>query len=259
MKQATTLFLHGGPGLSAIVERELYGESLPLVWWDQPRTEVLFARPYQALLDDVVFKVEMLASQGGGTIDLVTHSFGAHLALHLAMVMPERLGAITLVAPVFDIADALMRLGERAASVSENPAGLLRAIALNRAQKNSFNALWTLFERICQVPGFLDMYWGPDAVERRQWFNALIEREAWLDFNACHVILKDFMETTPLRVQTTVRGPVNIVFGLHDVLVDPRREAQTWSRYFQNVTIQWLNAGHFVHLECPPELWLPKG
>ncbi|MFL9908350.1 alpha/beta fold hydrolase [Paraburkholderia sp. RL17-337-BIB-A] len=256
MKQATTLFLHGGPGLSAIVERALYGETLPVVWWDQPRCEVLFARPYQALLDDVALEAEHLASRGGGKINLLAHSFGAHLALYLAMLMPERIGSITLLAPVFNPADALTRVGEHLTYLAPDRGSLRDALVSNREQ-NSFDSFWTLVERILEVPGFLDVYWGPESHERRRWFLSLIEREPWLDINTLRTILLDYWAGRALTVRTTVRGPVGLVFGVHDVLVDAAQEAVAWKRYFPQATSRQLNAGHFVHLETPPHLWLP--
>lgn len=30
------LYLHAGPGLTAALERQWFGEALPLQWWDQP-------------------------------------------------------------------------------------------------------------------------------------------------------------------------------------------------------------------------------
>jgi pimeloyl-ACP methyl ester carboxylesterase len=259
VRQSKTLFLHGGPGSSAAAERDLFGDSLPLVWWDQPRSEVLFARPYQALLDDVAFKAETLANQGDGMVRLVTHSFGAHLALHLAMVMPGRINSITMIAPVFNVADAIMRLGRRAASFAENPKRLLSAIEATHANQQHFDTFWSLVERLCEVPGVFELYWGPGTEELQNWFISLSERGPWLDLNTCKVILQDFWATKALRVQTTVRGPVNIVFGLHDVLVDVKREARNWSRYFPNLTVYHLSTGHFVHLESSPDLWLLPG
>jgi len=64
VNQPTTLFLHGGPGLSAVAERELYGDSLDVHWWDQPHFEVLFVRPYQALLDDTLQLARRLTGTG---------------------------------------------------------------------------------------------------------------------------------------------------------------------------------------------------
>lgn len=259
MKQTKTLFLHGGPGSSAIPERELYGNSLPLLWWDQPRAEVLFARPYQALLDDAAIQTETLISRGADKVNLVAHSFGAHLALHLALLMPEKIGAIALIAPVFDVVDAIVRLGMHVVSRATDPRRLVKALEENRAQHSRFEAFQMLVEEIWAVPGLLDVYWSPASVERKKWFLEVIEREPWLDFNTFMVILKDFWETKPMHARATVQGPVNLVFGTHDVLVDAQQETQNWLRFFPDATISLLDAGHYVHLEAPPDLWLKTG
>jgi pimeloyl-ACP methyl ester carboxylesterase len=256
VKQTQTLFLHGGPGASAIPERELYGNSLPLIWWDQPRAEVLFAKPYQALLDDAAIQAETLIGGGAHKVNLVAHSFGAHLALHLAVLMPEKIGSIALIAPVFDVSDAIARLGEHVLPMAADPHRLIEALEQNRLQPNRFETFRTLVEEIWDVPGIPDVYWSPASGVRKKWFLEVIAREAWVDFNTFIVILKDFWETKPMNVKTTVAGPVNFVFGTHDVLVDATQEARNWLRYFPDATISQLDAGHYPHLEAPPELWL---
>ena len=48
-KPINTLFLHGGPGLHCAMEREWFGDSLPVSWWDQPAVAGNPA-PFHALL-----------------------------------------------------------------------------------------------------------------------------------------------------------------------------------------------------------------
>ena len=256
MRPSRILFLHGGPGLSAIAERELYGDSLQVDWWDQPRCDVLFARPYDALLDDVAYQAERLADLGTGKVDLLAHSFGARLALYLAMFMPERIGAVTLVAPVFDVAAAYLRLGQRVATVGPGNSRLLQALARFDANRDNFNDFWNLVEAICEVPRFFDIYWGPNAEDQRRWFHTTIATQPWADLNTCKVVLQDFWTRPDLAVQTTVTGPVELIFGSHDLLVDPSEEVRRWLNYFPHATTRRVNAGHLVHLETPPSQWM---
>jgi pimeloyl-ACP methyl ester carboxylesterase len=160
-------------------------------------------------------------------------------------------------APVFDVADAIVRLGEHALPMATDPNRLIEALQQNRAQHNRFDTFRTLVEEIWAVPGVPDVYWSPASGVRKKWFLEVIAREGWVDFNTFIVILKDFWDTKPMNVKTTVAGPVNIVFGSHDVLVDATQEAQNWLRFFPDATIKLTDAGHYPHLENPPELWLP--
>ena len=45
------LFLHGGPGLHAAVERAWFGDSLPVLWWDQPAVAADDPAPFLMLAD----------------------------------------------------------------------------------------------------------------------------------------------------------------------------------------------------------------
>lgn len=254
MNLPTTLFIHGGPGLSAVVERELYGDSLDVHWWDQPRFEVLFAKPYEALLDDTVSLAKHLA--GHGRVNLLAHSFGARLALEVARRMPTRIGALTLIAPTFDVADGLVRLAERLASGTRIRTRLLGAADRAKRPGAGFAEVWALVEAICEIPDFLNAYWGPDAQARRRWFFDVIARQPWVDFNTCKVILEDFWSTPVPDTPVAVTGPVTLVFGVHDVLVDAAAAEHVWRRYFPHATTQLVDAGHFVHLEAPPSVWL---
>ncbi len=258
MKSTPTLFLHGGPGLSAIAERALYANSLPVHWWDQPRSAVLFARPYQALLDEVVFEAQRLVASTDGKINLLAHSFGARLALHLATVMPTRIEAVSLIAPVFDVADAFVRLGERLAMTEARADRLFDAITRCRDDRKSFEAFWCLVEAICDIPQFLDAYWGPHSELRRRWFYQTVIGQSWADLNTCEVVLRDFWNSPELSAAIDFTGPVKLIFGKHDVLVDPSSDAHRWSRHFPRATISCVDTGHFVQLEMAPETWMPS-
>lgn len=257
MKRPATLFLHGGPGLSSIAEGAWYGDSLDVHWWDQPRFDASSKRPYRALLDDAERQAQVLINLTDNKINLLAHSFGARLALHLAVLMPDRIGAITLMAPAFNVADAFVRLAECVDAFAPDPDRLRTAAGRARQQDASFADVWSLIEAVSEVPTFLNAYWGADSDEQRQRFYALIAEKPWADFNTCKVILKDFWSTSAVDVQPSVTAPVKLLFGVHDVLVDANTEERIWLRYFPHATTQRVNSGHCVQFETPPTVWMP--
>lgn len=117
--------------------------------------------------------------------------------------------------------------------------------------------MWPLVEAIGEAPDFLNAYWGPDSDDRRRLFFDVTAAKRWVDFNTCKVILEDFGKTPTPSAPTAVTGPVTLVFGAHNILVDATTADRSWRRYFPLATTRLVNAGHFVHLEAPPWQWFP--
>jgi len=92
------LFLHGGPGLSEY-GRMLTGE-IPgwrFITFQQRGLEPSSADGPFTLERHVEDAVAVLDSRGVDRVVVVGHSFGAHLALHLAVAHPDRVGGLVLV------------------------------------------------------------------------------------------------------------------------------------------------------------------
>ncbi|MBS0337665.1 MAG: alpha/beta hydrolase, partial [Proteobacteria bacterium] len=70
------LYLHAGPGLSAAMERQWFGTTLPVHWWDQPVAAAADAQPYRSLLDAARAELVRLADTAGRPVDVIAHSFG---------------------------------------------------------------------------------------------------------------------------------------------------------------------------------------
>ena len=61
MKNAyTTLFLHGS-GFHGAIERAWFGDSLPVLWWDQPAIAADDPAPFQTLVGHAVKQIQVLA------------------------------------------------------------------------------------------------------------------------------------------------------------------------------------------------------
>jgi pimeloyl-ACP methyl ester carboxylesterase len=255
MSSVPTLFLHGGPGLSALGERSVHGDTLPLHWWNQPRTVTTAPRPFHALVDAAYEEAQALALAGTGKVHLVGHSFGAVLAHRLSLRMPERIASITLLAPTPDLADVFIRLSAFVTRFMDDPAPLGRAIARMQADRHDFAAAQEAFGIVFAVPAFLSAYWSPWAVDKRAWFGALMEREPVFDADAFMAISRDAWAELGPPAPSRFDGPVDIVYGNTDVLVDPATSLPLWQRAFKNVGSRVIRSGHFIQLECPATEW----
>ncbi|CAB3727934.1 hypothetical protein LMG22037_05323 [Paraburkholderia phenoliruptrix] len=251
---APTLFLHGGPGLSAIAERALYGRALPIYWWDQPRSVVLFANPFAALVDAAQEEFERLARVYSQPVNIVAHSFGAHLALRLAMRLPNRLGKILLLAPVFDIGDAFIRFASRLGLEDQSYGPLL--VALDEFRRSSDGSRFAkAVAPMAGIANFIDLCWSPGAGERRRWYVDLVTHQPLVDLNAFEVVVKDFWLEAPILMSTTAVDSVHLVLGKGDPFTDIDSESRIWTAFFPNAVSHVVDSGHFVHLEKAADVW----
>jgi pimeloyl-ACP methyl ester carboxylesterase len=254
------LFLHGGPGLSAIAERAHYGRSLSVKWWDQPRSVVLFANPFEELVDAAVDEVRQLADRRGAKVRLLAHSFGAQLAASVAARVGDCLAELLLLAPTHDLGDAFVRLATRLQTVAPDPQRFSDDIDAFR-EARTFERLADLVRRILTIPTFLDTYWRPESASARLWFADLMAREAVFDVNAFFVILESFWQQG--QGQTQGQGPLqtslpaHLVFGDEDPLVDAAAGSRFWAERFAVASSQVATSGHFIQFELPPEQWWP--
>ena len=68
--------------------------------------------------------------------------------------------------------------------------------------------------------------------------------------------LNDFITRGPPS-PVTWRGSANVWIGRHDPYALPS-DAEAWRVVLPNASVQFVDAGHFPHLELPPTLWQPR-
>jgi pimeloyl-ACP methyl ester carboxylesterase len=252
---APTLFLHGGPGFSAMAERTLYGHQLPIHWWDQPRSVIFFASPFDALVSAAQEELGRLATVSRQPVNVVAHAFGAHLVLHLASRVPEQLGKILLLAPVYDLWLALMRLANQLHANHCLTASLRLALA-EANMSNDYLHRSKLAGQLMGLAMVADPVWRPDATERRHGYKHLLAHESVVDLNTFEVVVKDFWtEGYPVPISVTSAAPVHVAFGHKDALLDVEAEQALWTGLFPQAVFHQFDCGHFVHLELPPTTW----
>lgn len=253
----STFYLHGGPGASAIPEREWLGESLEVYWWDQPRPKSSALRPFAELVDAAEAEFCRLAAEAGGKMGLLANSFGAHLALHLAHRVPQHISSMVLLSPVCDMETAFIRLARRLAEGSSQREQLSAAAEALEKRPGDREKFWQLVGTIFSCPGFLDAYWSPNAEWQRQWLGELMaSNPAVFDFDAFQAITNDFLDGSAVDVKSQFDGPVSAVLGTHDPLIDTQVDGKIWQRCFPQAKVKIIESGHFVHMELPPERWL---
>ena len=102
------LLLHGGPGLGFDYLRDLadeLAEENDVAWYQQRGQEPSAAAPPNTVTADVGDARRVLDTLGWERAYVVGHSWGGHLALHVAEAMPERLLGVLAVDPLGSIGD----------------------------------------------------------------------------------------------------------------------------------------------------------
>jgi pimeloyl-ACP methyl ester carboxylesterase len=102
------LLLHGGPGLGFDYLRELADELAQendVAWYQQRGQEPSAALGPHTVAADVGDARRVLDALGWQKAYVVGHSWGGHLALHVAEAMPERLLGVLAVEPLGPVGD----------------------------------------------------------------------------------------------------------------------------------------------------------
>jgi pimeloyl-ACP methyl ester carboxylesterase len=102
------LLLHGGPGLGFDYLRDLADELAQendVVWYQQRGLEPSAVEGPYSVAMDVEDARRVLDAHGWQTAFVVGHSWGGHLALHVAAAMPERLLGVLAVDPLGSVGD----------------------------------------------------------------------------------------------------------------------------------------------------------
>jgi pimeloyl-ACP methyl ester carboxylesterase len=198
------LFLHGGPGLSAALERQRFGNTLPVHWWDQPHVNAEMAAPFERLVDAAIRELEQLFESQGKPVPLLANSFGVHLALALIERVPERVRSLDILGGTLDMRMAFVRLGQRISEVNRD--GDLKAVGVRAQKKGDSESLWALIGKLFTVGNLLDFYWGPGAEEQCEAMKALAASGALVHAATFQAALADFIERKPAAPPTLARA-----------------------------------------------------
>jgi pimeloyl-ACP methyl ester carboxylesterase len=252
-KTSKVLFLHGGPGLTCQMERDQYGDSLPVHWWDQPHFEAGQSGAFDLLVDAAVEEVGRLRVLDDRPVALVASSFGAQLAMALIARVPAKIGYLSIVGGILDLRMALVRLGLHVAN--QNHDSSLASASRQALQSSDSATLWTLIDRLFSVKDLLDFYWSPTAEVQRVAMNQLAATGALLHVPTYQAVLNDCITRGP-QPPVTWRGSASVWIGHRDPYALPS-DAESWRGVLPEASVQFVETGHFPHLELPASTWLP--
>jgi pimeloyl-ACP methyl ester carboxylesterase len=247
------LFLHGGPGLSAVLERQRFGNTLPVHWWDQPHVDADVAAPFEWLVDAAEKELGRLFDVQQKPVALLTSSFGAHVALALIERVPGKIRSLEILGGTLDIRLAFVRLAERISEVNRDAD--LKAVGLRAQENGDSESLWALIGRLFAVANLLDFYWGPGAEDQYESMKALAASGVLVHAATFQAVLGDFLGRR-LGAPPTFSGTVRILIGRYDPYARAD-DAGLWRAVFPQAAVEFVEAGHFPHLELPAKVWIP--
>lgn len=256
MAAPSVVYLHGGPGLAPVFERARYPDATHVHWWQQPLAKPCAARPFLDLQAAALEELRRAAAEHGAPITLAASSFGAHLAVHLARHAPELIRNIVLLAPTFDPEQAALRLARRAFRVhTDHPAAGGLAIALAAYEEDPGRPrFWDVFGALAQLPDVTALYFGPSGGEAAaRSFAELIAQPGAFDGPTSVATSDDFSAIDRRPVVSSFTGPVTVLFGAHDPMIDAEHDRAIWTTIFPQAEFFKVESGHFPLLELSLE------
>lgn len=248
-----TLFLHGGFGWHCAVERAWFGDSLPVLWWDQPSVAAE-SKPYAALVKNAANQIKAMSDTAGCQIDLIAHSFGGQIAATLATEQGELIRSITLLgcppsplAAFFNFAHGLFE------ATPEHP-GLKETLSALEKHRDMGNLMALV--QLCYPGGALpERYFAPAASDIKARYFDIVSRTPALDIATFMTVMQDFLHTRTPAPAESYAGEVRLLMGRHDPLLSVIEDGKKWLKVFPRAKLEMHDAGHFLQLELPPDIW----
>jgi pimeloyl-ACP methyl ester carboxylesterase len=254
MNENNALFLHGGPGLHAAVERIWFGDSLPVLWWDQPAIAADDPAPFQTLVGHAARQLQAMADLNDGPVKLIAHSFGGQIAAALAKELPAYMSSITLLGCSNPIRQ-FFNLGKwQAGGEYEHPE--LQSALTAAEEKCDESRFFALVQACFPERRRPDFYFGPSSTAVRERYFALAGATPSLDATTFFTVMRDRIHAPFLPQINGFAGEVNVFMGKHDPLLQLDEDMERWRGIFPQTQFIVVNAGHILQLELPPEVWL---
>ncbi|GJI98058.1 hypothetical protein RugamoR57_47760 [Duganella caerulea] len=251
-------YLHGGPGMSVEVERTRYPQAQQVQWWQQPPATPCAPHPYLDLLEAALVEFRRSVKEHGAPMTVMASSFGAHLATHLAQHAPESVERVVLLAPTYNPEQAALRLARRALALNAGHADADKVTAALAA----FDAapgrarFWDVFGALQLLPDVPALYFGPQAGDAPRHFVEVLQQPGGFDGVSAVAISDDFAATFRAPGRSAFNGPVSVLFGRHDPMIDAEHDGPLWRAIFPQASLRMVDSGHFPLLETSLEACL---
>lgn len=237
------------------MERRLYADRLPVIWWDQPRQPAATdSRSYEALVVASADRLNEAYGQTGRPVPVLAHSFAAHLVTDLSRAFHRQIASITLLAGSPSMSKAFERMATYLIH-SHGVTSLAASLQAFRA-KSSREALWELIGALASIPNYLDYLWAPTSAGIRDQLRPATAAPDFLDSAVFQSVLNSFLDRSPPALPVEFAGPVTVITGMLDPYADVEADEGAWRKYFPSARLVRLQTGHLPHLESPPAVWL---
>lgn len=252
------LFLHGGPGLDCEGERRWFGASLPVAWWDQPRHVEGQGRWTDATITAAARKVADMCAKSGRATPLVAHSYGCLIAQQVADMAPDNVGELVLLGPGVSLATQYQRVGlHMMARDPDAGGGALRAAVAAGAETPGPQRIFEIAGAVASLPDWRRTYFSPASQRAYERYVALLPEGTPIDLATFIAGVVEHFAQPPVAAPARFSGPVRILMGRDDVLLDRESVLPYWSCVYPQARCDEVSAGHMIHLELPPESWAP--
>lgn len=250
------LFLHGGPGMNARIERNWFGDRLPMLWWDQPRIESDTTDGFGVTVAAAANELLRLHQQLGRLPDLVATSFGARIALEVVRRHPADVRSLSLLAPALELDTSFLRMANFLIAKGIGGAALQQAVASLPARLD-FQGFLSLVQALLAIRDLMAHYWAPRSTTSRDRYLNEAAKIEFLDFPTFLAVSRDALNHPFIPGNTGYPGPVRILFGRHDPVFDPETDEARWRALFPDARIELVETGHMMTFELPEAEWLP--
>jgi len=253
MTQATGngLYLHGGPGLNAEVERQWFEGRVGLDWWSQPAIAPTDVSPLQSVVDAAKARLVQLNQRHGGRVYIVSHSVGAVIAVQLLREAPDLIASATLINPIFDLTEAMVGLARRLISDGIATPPLSEAMQRPVDRRTGFVDLAVM---MASVPARFDLYWSPSSGRAKDRYIRLSPNGPAVDFDAFTRVGAAIQDLAPSLYGIKTSVPVRAIVGAHDPMMPQDALAYVHER-LPLATVSVVDAGHMATFEQPQEAW----
>lgn len=252
----TALYLQGGPGLNCAVERAWFGNSHPILWWDQPRFPSNAENAYQATLEAAVEKLAELHALNGKPIHVIGWSFGARLAIDLTHRAPEAIGALTLLAPTFCLETAFERIAGYLATKGVGDPAPWSKLRRSGHRQGNHDDFMQLGMAILSTPDLFSHYWAPTSAALSERHSAEATRTEWFNLPTFTALSREIIKCLVGPLMPEHEYNIRIVAGRHDPYFDAETDIELWRNVLPEASVKIVDSGHMVPFEIPASEWL---